>query len=174
MTRQQHNLIAGLILLLAVAPAHAAAATPGFFHEAGFTEPSPLLGSDLLAPARPGQYFEFIPIHPVHFGFNEDRLDDRARWHLDDTAQLIRHLRGVTRVIIKGHTDVVADVDFNDALSDRRALAVRDYLLERGVAPHLLDTTGYGKHMSVDEDWTREGRARNRRVEIYVVRYGAD
>lgn len=125
---------------------------------------------ELLRPGRGGEYFEFIPVHPVHFAHDQDVLDDRARRVLDDTALLIRHLPGVTRVIIKGFTDFVASEAYNDTLSDRRAAAVYNYLIEHGVAAQLLHMTGYGKSIPVDEEWTREGRARNRRVEIYLVR----
>lgn len=163
--------LAAAMLAIGAQAAHADDfdADTGFLREINFTtrhQPD----IELLRPARSGERLEFIPIHPVHFAHDEDRLDDRARWILDDAALLIRHLRGVTRVIVKGYTDVVASERYNDALSDRRAAAVRDYLIERGVAVRMLHTTGYGKSMPVDEEWTREGRARNRRVEIYLVR----
>ncbi len=158
-------------LLAGIAPALADGrdADAGFLHEINFTtqaEP----GIELLRPARPGEHFEFIPIHPVHFAHDEDTLSEHARGILDDAALLIRHLPGVTRVIVKGYADIVASEAYNDSLSDRRAAAVRDYLLERGIPTRLLHVIGYGKSKPADEEWTREGRARNRRAEIYIVR----
>lgn len=141
----------------------------GYLAEINFTrEDSP----DLALPgnASNDRYFEFIPIHPVYFEHDEDMLDSSARSRLDDAAMLIRNLPGVTRVIIKGYTDVVAGEPYNNALSDRRAAAVREYLIDRGIAEHLLHTSGYGKAVPVDVEWTRYGRSRNRRVEIFVVR----
>jgi outer membrane protein OmpA-like peptidoglycan-associated protein len=160
-------LAAGVLLAASGAPASEADA--GFLGEINLTTG---LAPDveLLRPVFRGERFEFIPIQPVHFAHDEDELDEHARWILDDAAVLIRHLQGVTRVIVKGFTDVVASEHYNDALSDRRAVAVRDYLIERGIAPRMLHTTGYGKSVPVDEEWTREGRARNRRVEITLVR----
>ncbi len=164
-------LVACALLAMSVQAVHAETLDEdaGLLHEVNFT---PLYQPDieLLRPGRGGEYFEFIPIHPVHFAHDQDILDDPARWILDDTALLIRHLPGVTRVIIKGFTDNVASETYNDTLSDRRAAAVYNYLIERGVATQLLHMTGYGKSVPVDEEWTREGRARNRRVEIYLVR----
>jgi OOP family OmpA-OmpF porin len=72
-------------------------------------------------------------------------------------------------VLIKGHADLLAGVNYNEALSQRRAEAVRARLLELGVAGHLLHLGAYGKSAPVDEDWTPEGRNRNRRVELYVL-----
>lgn len=123
-----------------------------------------------LSPPRAGEYFEFIPLQSVRFAHDADELDERARLILDDVAMLIRHLPGVTRVIVKGHTDSIGGEDYNDTLSDRRAETVHDYLIERGISLHLLQAIGYGYHVPIDEEWTREGRARNRRVEIYIVR----
>jgi outer membrane protein OmpA-like peptidoglycan-associated protein len=162
-------LLAWLLAAVAAALADDTGAKTGFVREIGFTTLQPP-AIDLLRPARHGERFEFIPIHPVRFEFDDDTLSDGARWILDDTALLIRHLPGVTRVIVKGFTDVVAGEVYNDGLSDRRAAAVRDYLIERGVAVRMLHVTGYGMSNPVDEEWTREGRARNRRVEIYIVR----
>lgn len=115
--------------------------------------------------------FEFIPLHHVFFEHDRALLDDRARRTLDDAALYLRYATGVDRVIIQGHADYTADEDYNDRLSDRRTDAVRDYLIEQGIAADLLRFGGLGEHTPIDENWTRSGRARNRRVEIYVVRH---
>lgn len=115
--------------------------------------------------------FEFIPLRHVFFVHDQAQLDDQARAILDDAALYLKHATGVDRVIIQGHADDTAGVAYNDTLSDHRAVAARDYLLAQGVAAGLLHLGGRGEHTPIDENWTREGRARNRRVEIYVVRH---
>jgi outer membrane protein OmpA-like peptidoglycan-associated protein len=69
---------------------------------------------------------------------------------------------------IEGHTDSTGSDETNNALSLRRALAVRDYLIGQGVAASRTDAQGYGPTRPVDDNGTAEGRARNRRVEIII------
>lgn len=123
--------------------------------------------------AAPGQRFEFIPLRHVFFAHNQSLLDERARQALDDAVLYLRHASGVDRVLIQGHADYTAGETYNDALSDRRTSVVHEYLLAQGVAADLLYTGGLGEHTPIDENWTREGRARNRRVEIYIVRHAS-
>ncbi len=121
--------------------------------------------------AGAGARFEFIPLRHVFFAHNQDLLDDQARRTLNDTALYLRHATGVDRILIQGHADYTAGEDYNDHLSDRRSNAVREYLIGQGVTSDMLHLGGLGEHTPVDENWTREGRARNRRVEIYIVRH---
>jgi OOP family OmpA-OmpF porin len=117
--------------------------------------------------------FEFIPLRHIFFAHNESVLDERARQVLDDAVLYLKYATGIDRVIINGHADYTDSDAYNDQLSDRRTAVVRDYLLAQGIAANLLYTGGLGEHTPIDENWTRDGRARNRRVEIYVVRHAA-
>lgn len=123
------------------------------------------------SPAAAGSQFEFIPLRHVFFTHDQSLLDERARGVLDDAALYLKHATGIDRIIIQGHADYTAGETYNDKLSDRRTAVVHEYLLAQGVAANLLYTGGLGEHTPIDENWTREGRARNRRVEIYVVRH---
>ncbi|MFZ0257444.1 MAG: OmpA family protein [Gammaproteobacteria bacterium] len=71
-----------------------------------------------------------------------------------------------TRITIIGHTDSTGSVAFNDALSQDRALAVGEYLMSSGVDPIRLDMFGEGPRRPIATNATKEGRARNRRVEF--------
>jgi outer membrane protein OmpA-like peptidoglycan-associated protein len=73
-----------------------------------------------------------------------------------------------TEVRIVGHTDSTGTAAINDPLSLRRADATRDYLAARGVDPRRVLTAGRGDHEPVAENTTDTGRARNRRVEIFL------
>jgi outer membrane protein OmpA-like peptidoglycan-associated protein len=75
----------------------------------------------------------------------------------------------VTAVAIVGHTDSTGSDAVNNPLSFDRANATRDYLVARGVASTRIATDGRGSHQPVADNSTAQGRAANRRVEIYVA-----
>lgn len=72
------------------------------------------------------------------------------------------------RVVIEGHTDSVGSDAYNLDLSQRRADAVRDFLLQNGVHAAQMSTRGYGKASPVASNDTTEGRQHNRRVELII------
>ena len=73
-----------------------------------------------------------------------------------------------TDVMVIGNTDSVGGAEFNQRLSEQRAQAVADVLVSSGVNPARLRTKGAGEDNPVATNKTAEGRARNRRVEVYV------
>lgn len=75
----------------------------------------------------------------------------------------------VTTVTIIGHTDSTGSDAINNPLSFNRANAARDYLVSRGVAPQRIATDGRGSREPVADNNSAQGRAQNRRVEIYVA-----
>jgi OOP family OmpA-OmpF porin len=72
-------------------------------------------------------------------------------------------------IIAVGHTDWIGTKEYNQALSVRRAEAVKAYLVSKGIDKSRVYTEGKGETMPVADNRTAEGRARNRRVEIEVV-----
>lgn len=87
---------------------------------------------------------------------------------LDNIAEL---LKANTTVVVEigGHTDSQGSDSYNLRLSDLRANAVRNYLIQRGVTATRLIAKGYGESMPIAPNTTRDGRARNRRVEFKVI-----
>ena len=77
-----------------------------------------------------------------------------------------------TEMRIIGHTDSVGSDAYNDRLSMERAESTRQYLVERGVSPRQIQVAGRGEHEPVADNSTDAGRARNRRVEIYLGERG--
>ncbi|MDP3828002.1 MAG: OmpA family protein, partial [Polaromonas sp.] len=75
----------------------------------------------------------------------------------------------VTTVTIIGHTDSTGSDAINNPLSIDRANATRNYLVARGVAGNRVATDGRGSREPIADNNTNEGRAKNRRVEIYVA-----
>jgi outer membrane protein OmpA-like peptidoglycan-associated protein len=74
-----------------------------------------------------------------------------------------------SRFSIDGHTDNVGNDDYNLELSQNRALAVKQYFIERGISTDRLVATGYGETRPIAPNGTVEGRALNRRVEIHFI-----
>ena len=75
-----------------------------------------------------------------------------------------------TEVIVAvGHTDWIGTDKYNQKLSERRANAVKAYLVSKGVPAEKIFTEGKGKKQPIASNKTREGRAKNRRVEVEVV-----
>ena len=71
---------------------------------------------------------------------------------------------------IEGHTDNVGKADFNQKLSDGRANAVKQYLIDSGIDPFRLTSKGFGMDNPIDTNKTAKGRANNRRVEVKLFK----
>jgi len=104
---------------------------------------------------------------PSDFSFDVGRsaIKPQMRPVLDQFAQ---GLDPNMRVRIVGHTDSTGTDAINNPLSVDRAQSVRDYLAGRGVAPSRVETQGRGSREPVADNGTPEGRAQNRRVEIFL------
>ena len=72
------------------------------------------------------------------------------------------------KIEVAGHTDNVGDAAYNIDLSERRAKAVVDYLVQSGVAAERLSAKGYGETQPLDTNDTEDGRANNRRIEFNI------
>ena len=74
-----------------------------------------------------------------------------------------------TRLEIAGHTDSIGDATINLKLSQRRADAVRKYLVQRGVSAEQIDARGYGETQPIADNTSGDGRKANRRIEFRVL-----
>lgn len=75
-------------------------------------------------------------------------------------------------VLIEGHTDSIGTETYNLELSQRRATAVRTFLVRNGIDPERLTAQGYGQAQPVASNATAVGRQENRRVEVVILREG--
>lgn len=73
-----------------------------------------------------------------------------------------------SRVIVEGHTDNVGSEEYNQGLSEKRAMNVMNFLIEQGVTQARLTAIGYGLSRPIADNETKEGRAKNRRVDLIV------
>jgi len=71
-------------------------------------------------------------------------------------------------IIVEGHTDNVGQKDYNQKLSEDRAHAVRNYLIDQGVAETRLTAVGHGLDKPIADNATKEGKAKNRRVDLVI------
>ncbi len=109
-----------------------------------------------------------ISLENVHFDFDKATLRPEAIAILNDAAALLKtHERVVVEVA--GHTDSRGTDQYNQGLSERRANAVRDYLVGQGVTASRLTARGYGEAQPVATNDTDAGRQLNRRVELIVL-----
>ncbi len=102
--------------------------------------------------------------------FDVDKAVIKARSYdlLNQVAAIMKTNQQITLLRIGGHTDSTASEVYNKALSDRRAKAVRTYLIEHGVQASRLVGEGFGELQPIATNDTDEGRAKNRRVEFVV------
>lgn len=105
----------------------------------------------------------------VNFAFDQSDLTDYAKALLDNAAGVIGGLTQkypALKVDISGHTDWMGTDAYNQALSERRANAVKDYLQRKGVDASRISTFAYGESKPIAPNDTEEGRALNRRAEV--------
>ncbi|MDR3094829.1 MAG: OmpA family protein [Bacteroidales bacterium] len=102
------------------------------------------------------------------FEFDSHELTPAAQAAMDYVAEWLNKYLYV-HIELEGHTDNRGSAAYNQKLSERRAKAMRDYLITKGIASERLSYKGYGFTKPVADNETEEGRQKNRRVEIRIV-----
>jgi outer membrane protein OmpA-like peptidoglycan-associated protein len=115
-------------------------------------------------PTREAEKASAVSV-PVPFGFGSSSLTPRAKQQLSVIADGIRLTEGTITVVVEGHTDAKGSVSYNEALSYRRALAVRNYLVtEKKLPAAQLLVEGKGPHKPLNKNDPYDGV--NRRVQF--------
>jgi OOP family OmpA-OmpF porin len=104
----------------------------------------------------------------VNFAFDSDQIDPASAVVLDVVAETLASRPGI-RVRVEGHTDSMGSESYNQGLSQRRAEAVRRYLVGQGIAASRIEARGFGESRPEASNDTAEGRALNRRVALEVI-----
>ena len=142
-----------LVAPVAAAPAPAPAAAP-----APAPAPAPVVATSSKVTYAADAFFDF----------DKSVLKPAGKAKLND---LVSKVQGINLevIIAVGHTDSIGTDAYNQKLSVRRAEAVKAYLVSKGIEKSRVYTEGKGEKQPVADNKTKEGRAKNRRVEIEVV-----
>lgn len=143
------------------APAPAAPAKPS----APATPAAPAQPAQPARPAPSSVRQSVVIQADALFDFDKSVLRPDGKKAIDDA---LAKLSGVDleMVIATGHTDSIGTEKYNQRLSERRAAAVKQYLVSKGIPASKITTIGKGKSQPVATNKTKEGRQKNRRVDI--------
>lgn len=103
----------------------------------------------------------------ITFDVNQSTLKQNAMPTLDSVILVLQEF-DETRVNVLGHTDSTGAASYNQTLSEKRAGAVADYLLQRGLPYNRVNPIGYGETRPIADNNTAAGRDQNRRVELVL------
>jgi OmpA-OmpF porin, OOP family len=119
-----------------------------------------------LVPLKEGNK---LTLNNIYFKSNSDELTDFAKKGLEE---LVLTLTKENKLMIEigAHTDNQGSDEYNKSLSEKRAIAVKQYLLQKGVSEKLLSAKGYGESQPITNNETEEKRAMNRRVEFRILK----
>jgi outer membrane protein OmpA-like peptidoglycan-associated protein len=109
-----------------------------------------------------------LPNSIFRFDFDKADLNQHNRELLSRIAGILLISKGYGLSVF-GYTDDVGTPEYNQQLSLRRATALKEYLVQAGLDPAIINVKGYGKTSPLDESATNEARAKNRRVEIALT-----
>jgi OOP family OmpA-OmpF porin len=161
------HLLAGIEIPLASHPAPRAAAPA----PKPAPEPAPVeapKAKPAPPPAKKEEFKKVLTLKGVNFQTNSDKLTPASLPLLDEAAKTLNKDFPEANVVVAGHTDDRGNPEHNKALSQHRADAVRKYLIEHGVKADRLTAEGLGSSQPAADNKTKEGRAKNRRVELRV------
>jgi OmpA-OmpF porin, OOP family len=116
-------------------------------------------------PPPPAKAEPLVTLHGPQFDFDKATLKPEGKKMVDEAVKVMKDKPDL-HVSVEGHTDSVGSDAYNQKLSERRAKAVRDYIVSQGINADRITTRGFGKSKPVASNDTAEGRAENRRVEI--------
>jgi OOP family OmpA-OmpF porin len=108
-----------------------------------------------------------IILDNVLFDFDKTAIKPDGAKILDRLVQFLNE-NPARKVELEGHTDWIGTEKYNQGLSERRAASVMNYLTQKGIDAGRITTRGFGEAQPIADNKTREGRAKNRRVEVKV------
>jgi outer membrane protein OmpA-like peptidoglycan-associated protein len=109
-----------------------------------------------------------VSLPDILFDTNQATLKNEAKIVIAKLAGILLILPDLN-LRVEGHTDSTGSAEYNQGLSERRAFSVRDFLAQQGIGGQRMVAVGYGLTRPVADNSTREGRAKNRRVEIVIA-----
>lgn len=105
----------------------------------------------------------------IYFAPNSSTLTIDALEGLEKLVEFMK-INPKIEILITGHTDIGSTQEYNIKLSEARAKAVKDYLIQMGIEPSRIGHKGFGNAKPIADNQTAEGRALNRRIEIEIIK----
>ena len=136
-----------------------------FMFEGMHTVSEPLIKRIILNPAKVG---EKMQLSNVFFEIDSWQLKKESMNELDNLVALLSENKNLV-MEIGGYTDSTGSVQYNMALSEKRAISVVDYLIKNGISSDRLKYKGYGNNSPLGDNVTIEGRKLNRRTEARII-----
>lgn len=135
--------------------------------------------SQFKVPNQPGKFSfdvtikyepsKLITLNNVYFDTDKAIIKQESYKELDEIAALLKEKEDM-EIEVAGHTDNQGDNAHNMDLSQRRADAIKKYLVKKGANPNHIRAVGYGSEQPIASNSTQEGRAKNRRIEIRIIK----
>lgn len=110
-----------------------------------------------------------VNLRDINFKLNSAELDPASNDYLDKVVSFLVKVENI-ELEISGHTDNSGTQNYNQALSEARAKAVKQYLIAKGIEAKRLQSQGFGQEQAIASNETSEGRALNRRVTFKVIK----
>lgn len=128
-------------------------------------------------PPPPPKVDTVVVMNNIYFNFNEATILPESFQYIDDKIVTMMNKYATMVVEVSGHTDNVGNNDYNQKLSEQRAISVKNYLVSKGIATDRIETKGFGESKPIEPNQlpngkdNPEGRKKNRRIEFKVLRY---
>jgi peptidoglycan-associated lipoprotein len=135
------------------------------------TDTGPLGNPTDLPPAKTGdQDREALATQTVYFGFDRSSIQPSEQGKLDSVATYLKNTPNV-QLLVEGHCDERGTEEYNRSLGERRAIAAREYLLQKhGLPSDRVTTLSMGEDRPASLEKTEEAYAKNRRAEFVIIR----
>jgi peptidoglycan-associated lipoprotein len=107
-------------------------------------------------------------LQTVHFGYDAYLLDEEAKSTLKANAQILKD-KPSAKIQVEGHCDQRGGIQYNIALGEKRANAVKKFLVDQGIKADRVSTISMGKEKPIDPGSTEDAHAKNRRGNFVVT-----
>jgi len=121
-----------------------------------------------IDPSNMNQNREALAAHTVHFAYDSAAIRSSEQGHVEAVASYMKSSGG-SALLIEGHCDERGTEEYNRALGERRALALRNELIKLGADGSKIVTRSFGKDRRIDTSESESGHAKNRRGEFVVL-----
>jgi peptidoglycan-associated lipoprotein len=126
--------------------------------------------NELPTPKEGTQDREALATQTIYFGFDRSAIQPSEQGKLDSVATYLKNTPNV-QLLVEGHCDERGTEEYNRSLGERRAIAAREYLLQKhGLSSDRVTTLSMGEDRPASLEKTEEAYARNRRAEFVIIR----